>query len=47
MKKNYKAKFSIISILKNKIEKNNFEKNYNKKKKERKKKACVQEKKTM
>jgi hypothetical protein len=47
MKKNYKAKFSIISILKNKIDKNNFEKNYNKKKKERKKKACVQEKKTM
>jgi hypothetical protein len=45
MKKNYKAKFSIISILKNKIDKNNFEKNYNKKKRKGKKKHVFKKKK--
>jgi len=44
MKKNYKAKFSIISILKNKIDKNNFEKNYNKKKGKEKKSMCSRKK---
>jgi len=43
-KKNYKTKFSTISILKNKINKRNFEKNYKKKqnRKEKVKKPCVQ-----
>jgi hypothetical protein len=37
MKKNYKSKFSIILLLKIKIDKNNFLKNYNKKKRKEKK----------
>jgi membrane-anchored glycerophosphoryl diester phosphodiesterase (GDPDase) len=38
---NYKAKFSTISILKNKIDKNKFEENDNNKKKKKKKKKTL------
>jgi hypothetical protein len=40
-KKKYKAKFSTISILKNKIDKNIFEKNHNKKNKRKGKKQIM------
>ena len=45
-KKNYKTKFSTISILKNEINKTNFEKNYKKTKKkgEGKKTMCSKNK---